>query len=215
MDLPLPTNSAWRAISEESIQDNGLKELDSLAYQQQSCNGKMQSPLLMWQHKMLNAFIDGIASVLPIEIFTILTGDEMKHLLCGNPEIDVDMLQKVVEYEGCSDTDTFIRNFWDILREFSNDERKRFLQFVWARNRLPMKELDFDAPFKIQKDTSNGDSGDALPTASTCFFSLSLPEYRNKSQLKKKLLFAINNATTMEMDFQTNSAEIAEGFRAF
>jgi len=28
------------------------------------------------------------------------------------------------------------------------------------------------------------------------------------------LLFAINNVTTMETDFQTNSAEITEGYRA-
>jgi hypothetical protein len=77
-----------------------------------------------------------------------------------------------------------------------------------------MKESDFDAPFKIQKD--NGSDGDqALPSASTCFFSLTLPEYKSKEHLKEKLLFAINNVTTMETDFQTNSAEIAEGYRAF
>jgi len=62
-----------------------------------------------------------------------------------------------------------------------------------------MKESDFDAPFKIQKD--NGSNGDqALPSASTCFFSLSLPEYKSKEDLKRKLLFAINNVTTMETD---------------
>ena len=77
-----------------------------------------------------------------------------------------------------------------------------------------MKESDFDAPFKIQRD--NGTDGpQALPSASTCFFSLSLPEYTCKEHLKEKLLFAINNVTTMETDFQTNSAEIAEGYRAF
>mmetsp|Transcript_5311 Transcript_5311/g.13366 ORF Transcript_5311/g.13366 Transcript_5311/m.13366 type:complete len:125 (+) Transcript_5311:9561-9935(+) len=124
------------------------------------------------------------------------------------------MLRRVVEYEGYNETDEVIEFFWETLRDFTNEDRKRFLQFVWARNRLPLKESDFDAPFKIQKD--NGKDGDqALPTASTCFFSLSLPEYKCKNDLKEKLLFAINNVTTMETDFQTNSAEIAEGYRAF
>lgn len=78
-----------------------------------------------------------------------------------------------------------------------------------------MKESDFEDPFKIQKDMKN--SGDktheALPSASTCFFSLSLPEYQSKETLKSKLLFAINNVTTMESDYVTNESEVKEGWR--
>jgi len=91
------------------------------------------------------------------------------------------------------------------------------LQFVWARSRLPVRESDFEASFKIQKDVVNTDerADEALPSASTCFFSLTLPEYSQREILKEKLLFAITNVTTMETDFQTNSAEIAEGYQAF
>merc|ERR1719410_327322 len=93
-------------------------------------------------------------------------------------------------------------------------ERKLFLQFVWARSRLPMKESDFEAPFKIQKDPkTSADAADALPSASTCFFSLSLPEYPDKQTLKQKLLFAIENVCTMESDYVTNDAEVGEGWR--
>lgn len=213
LDLPLPTESVWRAMAEEESKSDALKELDSLAFQQHG-NHKEKSMLILWQQRMLNSFMDGISSVLPVEIFSILTGEELRDFFCGNPDIDVDMLRRVVEYEGYNESDKVIEYFWEILREFTNEDRKRFLQFVWARNRLPLKESDFDAPFKIQKD--NGNDGDqALPSASTCFFSLSLPEYKCKEHLKEKLLFAINNVTTMETDFQTNSAEIAEGYRAF
>ena len=78
-----------------------------------------------------------------------------------------------------------------------------------------MKESDFDAPFKVQKDFKNsgGNANAALPSASTCFFSLSLPEYNDKDTLKRKLLFAINNVTTMESDYVTNDAEVGEGWR--
>jgi len=213
LDLPLPLDSVWRAMAEEDSENDALKELDSLAYQHHG-NQKEKSMLMLWQQRTLNSFIDGISSVLPVEIFSILTGEELRDFFCGNPDIDVDMLRRVVEYEGYDESDEVIGYFWEILREFTNEDKKRFLQFVWARNRLPLKESDFDAPFKIQKD--NGNDGDqALPSASTCFFSLSLPEYKCKEHLKEKLLFAINNVTTMETDFQTNSAEIAEGYRAF
>lgn len=214
LDLPLPMNSVWKAMVEEESNNEGLQELDSLAHQQHAEDDEKSTLLLMWQQRMLNSFIDGLSSVLPVEIFSILTGEELRDFFCGNPEIDVDMLRRVVEYEGYDESDAVVEYFWEVLRELTNEERKRFLQFVWARNRLPMKESDFDAPFKIQKD--NGSDGDqALPSASTCFFSLTLPEYKSKEHLKEKLLFAINNVTTMETDFQTNSAEIAEGYRAF
>ena len=97
----------------------------------------------------------------------------------------------------------------------TTSERKLFLQFVWARNRLPLKESEFDAPFKIQKDskTVNEDGDYPLPSASTCFFSLALPEYPEKQVLKDKLLFAIENVTTMESDYVTNDVEVSEGWR--
>ena len=77
---------------------------------------------------------------------------------------------------------------------------------------MPLKESDFEAPFKIQR-SSRSSSNDALPSASTCFFSLSLPEYKSKEILREKLLFAINNVTTMESDYVTNDAEVGEGWR--
>ena len=97
----------------------------------------------------------------------------------------------------------------------TTSERKLFLQFVWARNRLPLKESGFDAPFKIQKDTKNivNDGDYPLPSASTCFFSLTLPDYPTKEMLKQKLLFAVENVTTMESDYVTNDVEISEGWR--
>ncbi|CAB9500257.1 Probable E3 ubiquitin-protein ligase hulA [Seminavis robusta] len=216
VDLPLPIQSVWRPIvEEEAKEDDRLREVDELAYRQKTEDDF--SPLLWWQQKMLNSFVEGISNVLPVEILSLLDAVELRDLISGKAEVDVDLLRSVVEYEGYVEHDKAIQYFWETLRELSNDERKLFLQFVWARNRLPLKKSDFEAPFKIQRDGANsGERADqALPSASTCFFSLALPEYSSKEILKEKLLFAINNVTTMETDFQTNSAEIAEGYRAF
>lgn len=215
LDLPLPLESTWRAIVEEyTSESKRMNELDELAAkQQQGTSGRSAS--LKWQQRMLNSFVEGLSNVIPVEILTILTGEELRDIICGNPDIDVDLLKRVVEYEGFEATDSVVEYFWETLREFTNGERKKFLQFVWARNRLPMKESDFEAPFKIQRDSSEQNKDKALPSASTCFFSLSLPQYSNKEILKEKLLFAINNVATMETDFQTNAVEISEGYRAF
>lgn len=212
LDLPLPTETVWKAIAEEPTTDVArLNELDSLACKQLGVKASL-SPLLQWQQRMLNSFAEGLGNVLPLEILPLLSGKELQDAICGNPEVDVNLLKAVVEYEGYEEDDDVVQYFWQTLYEMSNDERKLFLQFVWARNRLPVRESDFGAPFKIIKDK---DSDDALPSASTCFFSLTLPKYSNQETLRSKLLFAIKNVTTMETDFQTTTAEIAEGYRNF
>jgi HECT-domain (ubiquitin-transferase)/SPRY domain len=215
LDIPLPLASFWKSLTEQPVTSSEkLLELDYLAHRQLSDEREADSStLLLWQQRMLNAFAEGLGNVLPVELLPLLSGEELRETVCGNPDVDVDLLKQIVEYEGYSSTDDVIKYFWSTLNEMTNDERKQFLQFVWARNRLPMRESDFDAPFKIQKDTSKTEQ--ALPSASTCFFTLTLPEYSNQETLREKLLFAIRNVTTMETDFQTNSAEIAEGYRSF
>lgn len=217
-DVPLPLESIWKALAEESSTCAAqLSEIDQLALRHLGEDRACNSSLLLWQQRLLNSFSEGLSSVVPVELLPLMTGEELRESICGNPEVDVDLLELVVEYEGYEPHDQVIEYFWETLREMTNDERKRFLQFVWARNRLPLRQSDFEAPFKIQKDTVNsGDKADcALPSASTCFFSLTLPAYSTREILRAKLLFAITNVTTMETDFQTNNSEISEGYRAF
>jgi hypothetical protein len=213
VELPLPMKSVWKAITEEdTTNEEKLEELDLLASRLLLQNFEFEPLLLSWQQRMLNSFVDGLSNVLPGEALSLMTGAELRDFMCGNTDVDVDLLRRVVEYEGFKETDDVITYFWEVLREMSSASRKKFLQFVWARNTLPMKESDFEAPFKIQRDAT-ASSDDALPSASTCFFSLSLPNYSSKETLKQKLLFAIENVTTMESDYVTNDAEISEGWR--
>ena len=220
LDLPLPLEMVWKRLTEDSIDGReSLREIDVLAYRRLK-DGDTDATLsidelLSTQRRLLNSFAEGMSSVLPIELLSAFTGEQLRDIVCGNPDIDVELLRRVAEYEGYEETDEVIVNFWEVLREMTTTERKLFLQFVWARNRLPLKESDFDAPFKIQKDTKTiQEDGDyPLPSASTCFFSLTIPSYPDKETLKRKLLFAIENVTTMESDYVTNDVEVGEGWR--
>jgi hypothetical protein len=209
VDLPLALTTVWKAITEEPIEDeDALREIDLLASRHRE-DGE-ESALLWWQQRMLNSFVDGMSHLLPVELLPLLSAKELRAMLCGNPDVDVDLLKRVTEYEGYSEADPVIQYFWEALREMNNSERRKFLQFVWARSRLPNRESDFDSPFKIQRDSGGND---VLPSASTCFFSLSLPEYSSKEVLREKLTFAFENVCTMESDYVTNDAEVGEGWR--
>jgi hypothetical protein len=52
--------------------------------------------------------------------------------------------------------------FWKVLQEFSGQERKLFLGFVWGRSRLPAEPSQ---PFTID---SGGGRNDSLPMSHTC-----------------------------------------------
>ena len=154
VDLPLPASIVWRCLCEEKLDLlQTLKEVDLMAYRQcYEKKGNLDSAaasFLALQQRMLNSFAEGISSILPLEVFPLFTGTEMRDVFCGNADVDVDLLQRVVEYESYDKDDKVISYFWEVLREMTTHERKLFLQFVWARSRLPMKESDFDSPFKV------------------------------------------------------------------
>ena len=53
---------------------------------------------------------------------------------------------------------------------------------------------------------SESDPDSFLPTAQTCFFSLSLPAYSNMTIMLARLRYAISNAALMDADFAMRNA---------
>jgi len=111
--------------------------------------------------------------------------------VCGSPYIDISILKENAVYEDVDPEEEHIIYFWQVLEEFDSDQRSKFLQFVWARTRLPSSGFLL-MNFKIQK--SRKDEPDKyLPTTQTCFFSISLPTYSSLELTRKHLLYAINH----------------------
>ena len=96
------------------------------------------------------------------------------------------------------------------LRSFDDEDRSRFLKFVWARERLPNSSAEFHQRFKIQAAVGDGPRDHPntyLPKAHTCFFSLNLPKYDSDEVMKEKLLYAIYNCVEMDADFKLADSE--------
>lgn len=124
--------------------------------------------------------------------------------------MDVALLKQCTEYEEIDENTPHVIYFWQVLEEMSNEERTKFLRFVWARSRMPNSVKDFPMNFKLQAAHYQGarTSPDLyLPHAQTCFFSLSLPAYTSKEILRKKLIFAIENSPNMDADVRLHNAE--------
>lgn len=158
---------------------------------------------------MFKALRDGLATVIPIEILPLFTPSELEQLVCGSSHIDINILKQCTEYENIDPNSETVKMFWEVLEEFSMEERVLFLRFVWARSRMPTSIEDLPINFKLQAAQTDGKSksDDYLPHAQTCFFSLAIPSYSSKQILREKLLYAIHNSPTMDADVRLHSAE--------
>eukprot|EP00003_Mantamonas_plastica_P023962 TRINITY_DN439_c1_g1_i2.p1 TRINITY_DN439_c1_g1~~TRINITY_DN439_c1_g1_i2.p1 ORF type:complete len:585 (+),score=179.51 TRINITY_DN439_c1_g1_i2:251-2005(+) len=137
----------------------------------------------------------GIASIVPSTVLQLMTWRELEVVVCGSPHIDVDQLRRNTKYKDFVETDKTIQFFWQVLEEFSDDERSLFLRFVYGRDRLPGRD---DDRLKVCRQPGS----DGLPRAATCFFQLFLRDYESPESLKKELLIAITNCIAIDTDYE-------------
>lgn len=117
--------------------------------------------------------------------------EEIELLVCGSPQLDFKELEESTAYEGGFTKDSnVIKNFWSIVHEFDEEQKKKLLFFATGSDRVPVGGLS-KLQFVIVK---NGTDDTRLPTAHTCFNVLMLSEYSSKEKLKERLLTAIQNS---------------------
>lgn len=150
------------------------------------------------------AVIRGITAILPDDILSIFSPQEMKEVVCGGEHITVESLQAIVEYgEGVDASASVIQRFWRVVTGFTYTQRSRLLEFVCARTRIPVPPSP-PISFKIVL-VRGGDT--TLPQSQTCFSILKLPSYSNDETMRRQLMYAMENAPTMELDVQLHDAE--------
>ncbi|MDP2438848.1 MAG: hypothetical protein Q8P67_24145, partial [archaeon] len=140
----------------------------------------------------------GLSELVPVQVLEVFSWQELERRICGDPLIDIDILFQHTTYgRNTSEEQPHIRAFWEVLRSFDYDDRRKFLRFAWAQDRMPPAE----GSWKMKIETLQSPSPDSVwPKASTCFFILQLPCYSSKQILHDRLVRAINEATIMEED---------------
>lgn len=66
-----------------------------------------------------------------------------KHSLHSDNVVTLIYSKKNVILAGIEATAPLVQWFWEVMDEFSNQERSLFLRFVWGRTRLPRTIADF------------------------------------------------------------------------
>ena len=155
-----------------------------------------------------DAMLQGLSYLIPQRILTLFTWQQLELLACGSREIDLELLRTKTKYGvGVSPTQRHVRYLWQVLRKFSQENRAKFLRFVWGRTRLPATPAEWgDLRFTLHtRHTPNADA--AYPVAHTCFFSLELPAYSSYAICHERLLYAITNCLAIDIDTTTSARE--------
>ncbi|KAL7071225.1 hypothetical protein ACQ4LE_009425 [Meloidogyne hapla] len=172
------------------------------------------------------SFVNGFRSIIKEKWLSLFNTHELQFLISGQlSDIDLDDLKKHVQYYGGFHSNhRLIRWFWSIVQnDFNCEERHLFLKFVTSCSRPPLLGFAYlEPPFSIRcvetsDDLDHGDTlgsvirgflainkrkqptNERLPTASTCFNLLKLPNYTRRQILLEKLRYAIHAETGFEL----------------
>ncbi|ODN06550.1 E3 ubiquitin-protein ligase HERC2 [Orchesella cincta] len=144
---------------------------------------------------------EGMSQVVPVPLLSLFTGFELETMVCGSPDIPLTLLKSVATYKGVDPTAPLIQWFWEVMEEFTSQERSLFLRFVWGRTRLPRTIADFRGrDFVIQVMDKYNPPDHFLPESYTCFFLLKMPRYSCKYVLRDKVKYAIYFCKSIDTD---------------
>lgn len=174
--------------------------------------------------RQTNAFIRGFQSIIEPGWLSMFSAQDLQKLISGdNMPIDLHDLRKNTKYSGgFHNNHRVVSWLWDILdKDFTPDEHKLFLKFTTSCSKSPLLGFShLEPPFTIRcievsDDLDLGDTlgsllrgflairrsdpVDRLPTSSTCFNLLKLPNYQRRSTLKEKLRYAIHSNAGFEL----------------
>ena len=148
------------------------------------------------------ALKDGLSSVVPAAQLTMFTWEQLRSQVCGQPTIDVAMLQQMSVYEGCQSTDPHILFFWQVMAQrFSEQQKSSFLQFVNGSSRLPARAADFEKRFRLQRFyPSSGKADDYLPVAHTwsdCHHTAQVQVHTRSARRKHNMSPSLQQLTSL------------------
>ncbi len=157
----------------------------------------------MVTHETDKVFCCRVVQVVPLQVLSLLTWQELELIICGRATIDLELLRRNTQYaQGLSPDDPVVGFLWRVLESFNHETRRKFIRFAWAQDRLPADDHEFKrnhTRMLVRASTAPGPPDARFPRADTCFFNVEMPRFSSEAILREKLLYALQT-TTMNAD---------------
>jgi hypothetical protein len=138
----------------------------------------------------LRAFTKGFLACLQPRSLHFFTPATLRSLIEGEQHISISELRHCARYEEYSSpTHPTIQRFWRVAEQFSQEDCRHLLEFVTASDRVPVTGYE-GITFVVVRMRNT----EMLPTSSTCFGKLYLPDYQDEEEMKRRLQLAIRNS---------------------
>jgi len=149
-----------------------------------------------------NAFFDGFNQVFPIQNLRLFAQQELTTLICGNQsnelvdhEWSIETLRESTKCDhGYTHDSAAVRHLFQVMSEFTPQQRRKFMQFVTGTPQLPILGFRGLVPrLTIVKKHHYPpySADDYLPSVMSCTNYLKLPDYSSKDVMHTKMLYAI------------------------
>jgi E3 ubiquitin-protein ligase HERC1 len=110
---------------------------------------------------------EGINHIIDLKILAFLTWEELEVRACGNKDVEVDALKSISEYSVDANHPMVVM-FWKMFESLTQDERRKYLKFVWGRTKIPSDTSGLR--YQHQISVYDYKPKDSLPESHTCFF---------------------------------------------
>ncbi|XP_074348317.1 E3 ubiquitin-protein ligase UPL6 isoform X2 [Apium graveolens] len=142
-------------------------------------------------------FFRGFQQLIPKDWIDIFNEHELQLMISGSVDgFDLDDLRSHTNYAGGYHRDHYVIDmFWEVLKNFTMENQRKFLKFVTGCSRGPLLGFKYLEPlFCIQRagGEASEEALDRLPTSATCMNLLKLPPYKSKAQMEQKILYSIS-----------------------
>eukprot|EP01006_Ploeotia_vitrea_P051059 TRINITY_DN67520_c8_g3_i2.p1 TRINITY_DN67520_c8_g3~~TRINITY_DN67520_c8_g3_i2.p1 ORF type:complete len:480 (+),score=192.22 TRINITY_DN67520_c8_g3_i2:1281-2720(+) len=140
----------------------------------------------------------GLLTIVPADALQLLTWRELQTRVCGNAVVDLALLKRHTSYSPrrYDENSDVVRNFWRVLESLDERDTGKFLQFAWARSRLPPAD-EAEATWRLKLNIIDSLSEEDLPTAETCFFNVNMPHYKSYDKMRRKIMLAIMHCSSI------------------
>ncbi|KAK9497841.1 hypothetical protein O3M35_003756 [Rhynocoris fuscipes] len=149
--------------------------------------------------KQTRAFAKGLGNILHLSMIQMFTPKEIQLIISGNVStVEIQDLQQYCTYSGGYSADhANIKLFWNVVSNFTDEQKCQLLKFVTSCSRPPLSGFrELNPPFCIHLVE---DADAPLPTASTCMNILKLPVYKNEQTMREKILYAIQSGSGFDL----------------
>ncbi|PRP85237.1 hypothetical protein PROFUN_07007 [Planoprotostelium fungivorum] len=170
--------------------------------------------LMTSSKRQMRYFKEGFRECVDIDKLKIFNENELDLMLSGVQCIEWTNWRENTFYRGYTASDDVIRWFWETVEEMSQDERVLLLRFSTGCGSVPaggfVNLVGAQGPQKFTVSKVKHDGGESrLPSASTCFNLLKLPEYKTAEEVKKNVLIAVRYGSE-GFGFPNTAVEVTE-----